>query len=414
MVKRRAVLFCGALATGVILVAGHAHAQAAGAVLDQIVGQFQTRSAGWSGVLRTFALHTFGILAGIELAWAAFMLAFRNADASEWLAEIVNQIFFLGFFLALLENAVTWSQAIVNGFRQAATGAGGVGVNPSDVLSAGVKLAGQVLHQMSIWNPSADAALMIAGIVILICFAVMSAEMILALVESFLIINMGVIFMAFGASRWTKEFAISTIRYAVSVGARLFVIQLLLSVGTGLIQDWAAQFNDVTDSSLCVLIGCSIVMLALVSVLPRTVQSMINGSSVAHGGALVGAAAGVAAGTVGAVAGVGALAAGTAGVGSMFGGAARLGMAQLAARDDAGTAPSSKIARVAAVAGYTAKNVGSGVMSDIGRRLSGQGARHGMSTWRVASDLKQRSRLIRDDLARPKPERGNTISGSNP
>jgi type IV secretion system protein TrbL len=70
-----------------------AHAQSA-AVLDDIVGQFQTRAAGWEGVLRSFALNTFGILATIELAWAAIRLAFRNADVSEWLAEIVNQILF--------------------------------------------------------------------------------------------------------------------------------------------------------------------------------------------------------------------------------------------------------------------------------------------------------------------------------
>ncbi len=110
-------------------------------VLDQIVAQFQTRSAGWEGTLRSFALNTFGILAAIELAWAAIRLAFRGADVSEWLAEIVNQILFLGFFLALLENSVTWGQAIVNSFRQAASAAGGGGIAPSDVFAAGVKLA---------------------------------------------------------------------------------------------------------------------------------------------------------------------------------------------------------------------------------------------------------------------------------
>ena len=68
-----------------------ANAQSAD-VLDQIVSQFQSRSAGWEATLRSFALSTFGILAAIEFAWAAFKLAFRGADVSEWLAELVNQI----------------------------------------------------------------------------------------------------------------------------------------------------------------------------------------------------------------------------------------------------------------------------------------------------------------------------------
>ena len=43
--------------------------------------------------------------------------------------------------------------------------------------------------------------------------------------------------MAFGGSRWTKDFAVSTVRYTVSVGAKLFVLQLLVSIGTGLITE---------------------------------------------------------------------------------------------------------------------------------------------------------------------------------
>ena len=68
----------------------------------------------------------------------------RGADVSEWLAEIVNQILFIGFFLALLQNASTWGTAIVDSFRQAGRAAGGVGVAPSDVFAAGVLLGQKV------------------------------------------------------------------------------------------------------------------------------------------------------------------------------------------------------------------------------------------------------------------------------
>jgi type IV secretion system protein TrbL len=267
--KRNPLTAVCTLAVIGVMLSTPGHAQSAD-VLDQIVAQFQARSAGWEGTLRGFAMGTFGILAAVEMGWAAFRLAFRGADVSEWLAEVVNQILFLGFFLALLQNSVTWGQTIVNSFRQAASSAGGGGIAPSDVFAAGVKIAAMVLSQMSFWHPEASAGLIVAGIVIEVCFALMAALMVLALVESFLIISMGVLFMAFGGSRWTKEMAVSTVRYTVSVGAKLFVLQLLVSIGTGLIQDWANSFTDVTDASLCILIGCSIVMLALVKVLPET------------------------------------------------------------------------------------------------------------------------------------------------
>lgn len=404
-----AALGCTAAA---LVVAVPAHAQSAN-VLDQIVAQFQARSSGWEGTLRGFATGTFGILAGVELVWAAFRLAFRGADVSEWLAEIVNQILFLGFFLALLENSVTWGQAIVSSFRQAASAAGGGGIAPSDVFAAGVKIAAMVLNQMTIWHPEASAGLMVAGIVIEVCFALMAAFMVLALVESYLIISMGVLFMAFGGSRWTKDFAVSTVRYTVSVGAKLFVLQLLVSIGTGLIQSWANSFTDVTDASLCILIGCSIVMLALVKVLPDTMQRIVNGSSMASGSALVGAAAAVS-GAVG-VAGLGMV-----GAGSMMGNAVRLAGTQVDAADakaaeaSGGDAPQrSRISRAAAMTGYAAGNLVSAPLADVGRRLSGQQPRHGLATWRMNADLANRNRLLQGDTSKPPPPPGgggNTIS----
>ena len=97
---RRQIRTSGFLAGVIILMATSAHAQSAD-VLDQIVTQFQNQSATWEHTLQSLALETFGLLATIELAAASVRLAFRIADFSEWLAEVVNQILYLGFFLAL-------------------------------------------------------------------------------------------------------------------------------------------------------------------------------------------------------------------------------------------------------------------------------------------------------------------------
>src|SRR6516165_10103923 len=104
----------GLFSAGVLLfTVAPAYAQSAN-VLDQIVSQFQNQTGTWEQSLRSLALGTFGLLAVIELAAAAIRLAFRGADFSEWLAEVVNQVLYLGFFLALLQNSVTWGTAIVN------------------------------------------------------------------------------------------------------------------------------------------------------------------------------------------------------------------------------------------------------------------------------------------------------------
>ena len=411
--RARCALLGGVGLGGTVLLFAHPAQAQSVEVLDQIVAQFQFRAAGWEGTLRAFAVNTFAILATIEIAWTGFKLAFRGADVSEWLAELVNQILFIGFFAALLQYSVTWGGAIVASFRQAANSAGGGGIAPSDVFAAGVRLGSMILAQMTVWHPEASAGLMLAGIVVLVCFAVMAAEMVLALVESYFIISMSVLFMAFGGSRWTKDFAVSAIRYTVSIGAKLFVIQLLVSVGTDLIQDWSNNFADVTDASLCILIGCSVVLVALVRVLPNTMQRMVSGASMANGSALVGAAAVVSGGVAG-------VAAGIVGAGAMSGRAYQLASSQMGAADKAaeingGQAPErSSIARAAALTGGTVRNMASAPIRDIGRRLSGEiGARHGAATWRMGADMANERRLLADDIGKPAPPRrggGNSLS----
>jgi type IV secretion system protein TrbL len=415
MVMRRLLPRFGLLVGLAVLASSPAHAQAVN-VLDTIVSQFQTRAAGWEGTLTTLATQTFGILAAIELAWAAFRLAFRGADVSEWLAEIVNQILFLGFFLALLQNASTWGTAIVNSFRQAGQAAGGVGVAPSDVFAAGVNLAQKVLDHMSKWDPAASVALVIAAIVIEVCFALIAAWMVVTLVQSYIVIAAGVITMAFGGSRWTKDIAVATIRYTVSVGAKLMMLQLLVSIGQSIITSWADQFSDLNNQSLMILIGCSIVMVAVVKILPDEFQKVVGGASMSSGSALVGAAAAVG----GAVGGV---ALGMAGAPAMAASAFQLASAQMGAADakaaeaNGGQAPErSRIARAAALTGGTAKNLAMAPIRDVGRRLTGDiGARHGVATWRMAADMANKRRLLSDDNNKPSPPpppgaSGNSIS----
>ena len=267
-------IYAGVAAAGATLFeSAPAYAQSSD-VLDQIVSQFQSQSGAWENGLRSLALETFGLLAIIELAAAAIRLAFRGADFSEWLAELVNQILYLGFFLALLQNSVTWGTAIVNSFRHAGKSAAGGGMTPSAVFAAGVDMAQAVTGHMSWYSPASSMALLIAGLVVLVCFALICAWMMVALVESYVVIAASVILMAFGGSRWTKDIAIAAIRYTLSVGAKLMMMQLLVSLGTNMITGWANTFTGQNSSQVYILIGASIVLLAVTKIFLTTCNEL--------------------------------------------------------------------------------------------------------------------------------------------
>ena len=145
-------------------------------------------------------------------------------------------------------------------------------------------------------------------------------------------------------------------------------------------------------------------MVAIVKIVPDEFQRVVGGASMSSGSALVGAAAAVG----GAVAGVGL---GMAGAGVMAGQAFQLASAQMQAADaksaeaTGGQAPErSRIARAAALTGGTARNMVAAPIRDVGRRLTGDiGSRHGVATWRMASDMANQRRLLTDDNNKPPP-----------
>ncbi len=286
----------------------HAHAIESNNALDRIVDVYATKAAGWESVLKGFAVHLFWMLALIELGWTGIKLAFKGADFSEVLSALFSHILFIGFFFWLVNNSPMISHAIVDSFREmagiASSAIGGTnGIMPSNVFDAGMDIVKKITNTMSIWDPGDSIMFAIAAFAILISFALMAAFLIMALVESYFVISAGVIMMGFGGSRWTKEYAVSTLRYTVSVGVKLYLAQLLIGVGQSILNDLVMQVktSDMSINDAWLVAGISVVFMALTKVIPDSAQAYTRGDSVATGHHLAGmvttaAATGAAAG----------------------------------------------------------------------------------------------------------------------
>ena len=150
----------------------------------------------------------------------------------------MGEIMFLGIFLALLENSVSWSQDIITSFRQGAASTGASAVTQSAVFAAGVSVAKEVMDVSILFHPIDFVAFMIAAIVIVICFAGVAATMIVTLVESYLVIQAGVLLMAFGGARWTRGCGASALTHTDDAGnlsslARIEAVAAVQTNGRG-------------------------------------------------------------------------------------------------------------------------------------------------------------------------------------
>lgn len=317
---------------GVVL-ATSAHAQA----LQDASGSFaglleliQNNANAWADRLRGYAIRVFWSLATIQLVWTFFPLVIRNADFGEIVGELVRFILVIGFFYALLIYSVDWATAVVESFRIAGGTASGLGreLRPGDMFGLAVELA-KTIGDVETWNPLAAMMIALAGLVVLLCFAFIAAFMGVTIVESYIVINASVLFLGFGGSQWTREYALAMARYAIAVGAKLFVLTLLVGLLLQAARQWQAAYNY-NDASMWTMVGLSLVCAYLSKQIPDLVQSLITGTSMGGGAALGSMAAASLAGAAAAAAtittaGAAAPAAGTAagaagGAGSAAGG----------------------------------------------------------------------------------------------
>jgi type IV secretion system protein TrbL len=99
----------------------------------------------------------------------------------------------------------------------------------------------------------------------------------------------------FGGSQWTREYALAPIRYAVAVGAKLFVLTLIVGLIMQVSAEWSAAYTN-DEASLMTLVGLSLVCAYLTKTIPELIGGMISGTSMGGGSAIGGMAAAGAAG----------------------------------------------------------------------------------------------------------------------
>ena len=178
---------------------------------------------------------------------------------------------------------------------------------------------------------------LIVAILLLAGYAIVAINFVVTTIEGFVVIGAGYIFLGFGGSQWTRPYVERYIALAVSLGARLMILYMIVGLGHTFATQWVAILNNMTTldvladptnafMNMCGIL-CGAATYAGVAVLaPRLVGSIMSGSLSFSGnealsmgsGAALGAAAVLAAvptggGSLAAAGGAGTLAAGSSG-----------------------------------------------------------------------------------------------------
>ena len=252
--------------------------------VSKLVHEFYNKTSTWEPTLKRYALVVFRGLVILEVCFLGIKAALNRDQLGDILKQFVMLLLMAGFFMAVITYYKEWSWNLINGL-----GAIGRELTPGDYSSespflTGMQLVKLVLDKLSVWSPGNSIALLIAALVFIKC-------------EAMVAMAAAVILVGFGGSAFLKDYAVNAIRYVLAVAFKLFVMQLVLGVGIAFIESFSTSTAELQD--IFVVIGASVVLLALVKSLPDVCAGIINGSHVSSGAALTASAAAVGGATLG-------------------------------------------------------------------------------------------------------------------
>src|SRR5579872_6796253 len=318
-----------------MLCATSADAQISSNNPSQILQQYRSFRTTWITNIWPYANTLFALLAVIEFAWSAAVMALEKTDLQSWTSALIRKIMWLGAFYALLLYGRQWIPAIIDSFSQLGGSAAGIngnqGLSPSDAFTQGLNIAAALMDAASssafFTNPGTCLAVMLAAALVVIAFIAVTIQYIVAVVESYLVVSAGVIFLGFGGSRWTTPYVERYIGLGVSTGVKIMILYMLIGVGMSLSGGWlneAAGIGTSPNPSMTGfdVMGAALIFMMLCWQVPKVFAAVLGGSPALSGGDLVSAGTTVVAGaaTVASL-GAGKIAAAAGGAAARSGGA---------------------------------------------------------------------------------------------
>lgn len=324
-------------------------------VPSQIMDQFRDERLQWTANVFNYANALFGLLALIEFAWSAAVMLLEKSDLQTWTSALIRKLMWIGAFYALLLNGRVWIPAIIDSFTQIGQNAAGLNaLSPSSIFMQGLSLAGALMDGAStsafFTNPGTSLALAFAALLIVISYTLITINFIVTLVESYLVVSVGFIFLGFGGSRWTAPYTERYIGLAVSIGIKIVLLYCLIAAGFDLSIGWLNEAQGISTSvrpamTAFDVMGGALIFMMCCWQIPKLFAAVIGGSPALTGGDFVATAA---------IVGGAALAAGgatTASVGSLIGGGGAASGAGTGASAGGANATRSAIASIASLVG---------------------------------------------------------------
>ena len=270
-------------------------------VFNDVQTRFQTAVSSTSSEILSAANRLFWALAVISLVWTGISLVFRKGDISDFFAEFVRFILFIGFFNWLLMNGPAMATSILTSFRD--LGGSAIGsddtLNPSGIVDIAFNLWDSVGESVADLSLKQVIPAYLLLILVIIIVGLIAVNVLLLNITAWIFAFAGIFVLGFGGSRWTSDIAIAYFKQLLNLGLQILTMIILVGIGKKFIDEMMTGINSFIFFDFIVVLLCVIILLVLTNKVPGMVGSIVGGTGNGGVGTLGGGAAMAAVGMAG-------------------------------------------------------------------------------------------------------------------
>jgi len=266
-------------------------------IIQKIVSKFKEKTDAWSGVLTGVAMSLFRTCVILNILVFGVRAALNRSALDNILKEFALVILFTMVMWAVIVNYHEWSWNIIHGLKKISGQLGGADMVESGPIDVGLAILKNILSRIANVKMGEAIGMVLCAAALVVVFALITAQIVFVKCEAMIALNAATLLLGFGGLTYTKEYAFNAMRYALAVGIKLFVLELIITMTMQFSEELKAA--PATLESIFVVLGASIVLLALSKSIPEVCAGIVSGSHVSSGHALGSAVAGIAGAAVG-------------------------------------------------------------------------------------------------------------------
>lgn len=255
-------------------------------VLDQVTLDYQLASRNWIARVLEATTDLFFWLALFEFVTAALMYTVapvqaRDAKAGRFLVSIMM----ISFIFMLITQSDYWLARLINSFAGVGEYVVGGIMSPSEIVGYGTVLSGAIMRSIDligmVQNPPIVFYMTVTALLVMLCYILIAVQVVLTLVQSYILLSTGIFFLAFGAFRATASLAENYLLACVHVGIKLMLLYFVVGLGEPLTRTWITLLRDdrffTTDVSPIMEVLAGVAILAfIVWYIPNKIAGQIT------------------------------------------------------------------------------------------------------------------------------------------